>query len=65
MVSIQKQQGVTRIPRARLLDLNFQYDHSTKTDVTRTWLRFGWTPPSRERQARIYALVNSISGRTP
>ena len=30
--------------RAPLLDPTFRYTPSSRTDVTQTWRRFGWTP---------------------
>jgi len=33
--------------RAPLLDPTFRYTPSNRTDVTRTWRKFGWTPTHR------------------
>ena len=32
------------VTRARILDPNFEYIHSSKTDVQKTWRKFGWVP---------------------
>jgi len=33
-----------------LLDPNFKYNPSAKTDVQATWRKYGWTPPSEAKQ---------------
>lgn len=43
-----------------LLSADFQYTHSTKTDVAKTWARFGWTPPDRERQRQTMLRLNPL-----
>lgn len=41
-----------------LLDPEFRYIPSAQTDVTRTWRRFGWTPPDSRKQALMKAKLN-------
>jgi len=41
----------------RLLDMEFKYTPSTRTDITTTWRRFGFRPTTQaERSARLRRL---------
>jgi hypothetical protein len=35
-----------------LLDPNFKYNPAAKTDVQRTWRKYGWIPPSELREQK-------------
>jgi hypothetical protein len=37
-------------PAVPLRDPRFQYTPAAATDVQKTWMRFGWTPPSKKEQ---------------
>lgn len=34
------------------------YTPAAATDVVKTWLRYGWQPPSRERQEEVRVKLN-------
>jgi hypothetical protein len=36
-------------PSMSILDAGFQYTNSSSTNVTMTWMRHGWVPPSLAR----------------
>jgi hypothetical protein len=37
------------------------YTPSAATDVAKTWLNFGWVPPSREAQQQAMQRLNPMS----
>jgi len=39
----------TPAPRPSVLDAEFQYTNAGNTNVTMTWMRHGWVPPSLNR----------------
>lgn len=43
-----------------ILDPDFEYRSKDKTDVQRTWARYGWEPPCKERQREIRLKLNRI-----
>ncbi len=51
----------TRLPAPNILDVSYKYTHSSKTDVTKTWRRFGWAPPDRAKQRAIYSQLNGMN----
>lgn len=38
-------------PDIRITDPNFVWVPSAQTDVTRTWRKHGWVPPSEQKEA--------------
>lgn len=48
-------------PPIPLHDSRFQYTHSSKTDVQRTWRRFGWTPPTEAYPERFKAIRRELN----
>lgn len=61
MLTFEQQVGrIKRVPPARLLDPGFPYVHSSKTDVQKTWRRFGWVPPNPGAQERMKLKLNRI-----
>lgn len=45
-MDVNKQQ----IPSFPITDPRFVWVDSSKTDVQRTWRKFGWTPPSQNKK---------------
>lgn len=39
------------------------YRPAVQTNVMDTWLRHGWQPPSRRRQAAVRAKLNPLGGK--
>lgn len=37
-------------PRAKILDSTFEYVHSSRTDITKTWRKFGWVPQGEQHE---------------
>lgn len=53
-LKVVDKQAATRTPKTEyrptsILDPQFKYHNAASTDVTRTWKRFGWTPPSEAK----------------
>jgi hypothetical protein len=48
------------IQPTELLTNGRPYTPAAATDVTKTWARFGWVPPSRKQQADIMARLNPL-----
>ena len=47
-----KKRPQTRIdPEIKRPDPRFQYTPAVATDVQQTWMKYGWTPPSKEKQS--------------
>lgn len=46
------QQRLTRAKRdhCKLMDPTWRYVPSGSTDITRTWRKFGWTPPTGDKR---------------
>ncbi len=42
--------GTKPKPRARILDSDFEYVHSSRTDITKTWRKFGWVPRGEQHE---------------
>jgi hypothetical protein len=53
-------QALRRIDPPLTLLQGFPYRPAAQTDVTQTWARYGWHPPSRQRQQRIRNWLNPV-----
>ena len=40
---------VKELPRARIYDEDFEYVPADSTDITKTWRKLGWIPPTEYR----------------
>jgi hypothetical protein len=45
----EKRKPSKRLPAVRLTDPRFKYSNAVETDVQKTWMRFGWVPPTPRR----------------
>ena len=41
-------------PAVPLHDPRFDYTPAARTDVQKTWARFGWTPPSKSNEEKSH-----------
>ena len=49
-------------PTTSLMDQDFKYYHSSRTNVQRTWRRFGWTPTEKtdDQQELVECAIAAI-----
>lgn len=40
------------------------YTPAAATDITKTWLRFGWQPPCRAQQEQLKQRLNPLGGQS-
>jgi hypothetical protein len=50
-------------PSGSILDPNFKYEPSAKTDVQATWRKHGWVPPSEQKKNEMSRVQDQVHER--